>query len=251
MKKIFILFCLISSLFASSFEDDLAKKVFDDFKASGTIVLYDGKDFLGHNKTRAYKDFTPASTFKIFNSLIALESKTLSSVDEVFYKYDGSKVYLPTWAKDSNLRYAIKVSQVPAYKYLAIKIGLENMQKYLNKLHYGNMQIGKEIDNFWLNDELKISAINQAELLYKLALNSLDFDKTNQEKVKEIMLLESGKNYKLYGKTGLNHGIGWFVGFVVSGDKVYSFALNMDCDSSKLKDREDIAKEYLKAKKLI
>ena len=64
---------------------------------------------------------------------------------------------------------AIKVSQVPAYKELAKKIGLELMKENIEKLNYGNKNIGTEIDSFWLQGPLKINAFEQIELLSLLA----------------------------------------------------------------------------------
>ena len=129
------------------------------------------------------------------------------------------KSFLESWAQDSNLRYAIKASQVPAYQLLARKIGIMKMKEEINKLNFGNKNIGEEIEQFWLKGPLKISAVEQCKLLTKLAKNELPYTKDIQKQVKEIIILEKTKEWTLYGKTGwvtsnIEIPVGWFVGWV-------------------------------------
>lgn len=236
-------------------EEKIIENIFTDNKANGTFVLYGVKEnkFIIYNADRAKKRFSPASTFKIFNSLIALHERVLKNVDEVFYKYKGEKVFLESWAKDSNLRYAISVSQVPAYKELARKIGFEKMKANITKLKYGNEDIGKRVDDFWLDGSLKISAVEQVQLLAKLSQNKLPYSADIQKAVATIIILEENESYILHGKTGLslnNDGkdIGWFVGWLEkkSNGNIYVFALNIDNENSTyLEKRIDITKEIL------
>lgn len=258
MKKIMLLLgTLFSSviLFATDFTEN--KKIEEIFKkegVTGTFVLYDVKKntLSGYNGERADTRYCPASTFKIFNSLIGLSEGAVKDVDETFYKYNGEKVFLQSWAQDSNLRYAIKVSQVPAYKELARRIGLEKMNKNIKKLNFGNMNIGNEVDKFWLVGPLEISAIEQTKLLADLAQKRLPYEKKYQEQVIDITTLEKTDNYILHGKTGwasdnIEMPIGWFVGWVEKNGEIYSFAINIDNkDSSLLPKRESIAREALK-----
>lgn len=231
------------------------EKKFTSNKINGTMVIYDVKKdkFIIHNPERSKQTFSPASTFKIPNSLIGLSSGAIKNVDEVFYKYDGSKLYLPSWEKDMNLREAIKVSQVQAYQELARKIGLEKMQDNIHKLSYGNQQIGPKVDTFWLDGTLKISAIQQVEFLAQLGQHQLPYSQAIQNSVQEIIKKDTGKNWTLYGKTGwtgsrYHPSTGWFVGWLEQDGKIYSFALNMDIDNdTQLPQREQIAKESLQA----
>lgn len=260
MKKITLYICIALFIFgfqAQAIEFKNSKeieRIFISEKAKGTFVLYDVEKntFIGYNKARSEKLYSPASTFKIMNSLIGLETGAVKSVDDIFYKYDGSKVFLESWKKDASLRYAISVSQVPAYKELARRIGLEEMQENIIRLNYGNKNIGKKVDTFWLEGPLKITTIQQTEILAQLAQKKLPYSKENQEAVIDITKLDSGKNWVLHGKTGwatsnLNPSIGWFVGWVEQDGKIYSFAINMDIkDSSELPKREEIAKQTLR-----
>lgn len=223
-------------------------KLFKDKNVEGTLIIYDDKkdEYTGYNLSRGKERFVPASTFKIFNTLIGMDSKVVKNVDEMFYKYDGSKVFLESWAKDSNLRYAIKVSQVPAYQLLARKIGLNRMRKNIQKLHYGNMNIGDKVDRFWLDGPLEISAVEQVNLLTKLAKRELPYSKEIQDEVIDITTLDRGKNWELHGKTGWSKPVGWFIGWVKYNGNIYSFALNMKLEDSKdLPLREELVKESL------
>lgn len=252
----YILLSILWSIGAKEIESSPAiDEIFSYHKIEGTFVIYDiTKDKLViHNLERSRQGFSPASTFKIPNSLIGLSSKALKSVDEVFYNYDGSKLYLSSWEKNMSLREAIKVSHVLAYQELARKIGAKTMQENIKKLAYGNQQMGETLDNFWLDGSLAITATQQAEFLAKLAQHQLPYPEDVQLSVQEIIKKESGNGWVLYGKTGwtgsgFNPSIGWFVGWVEEHGKIYSFALNMDIyDNSQLPKREQLAKEALQA----
>lgn len=260
MLKIFGTFILsilfVSSLYAVNFKEDAnIKKLFDNEKISGTFVIYDTQNNLlvGYNEKRANTLYTPASTFKIFNALIGLDTKTVKNVDEIIFKYDGhSDMFLENWKQDSSLRYGMKVSHLPAFQELARRIGMEKMQAGINKLNYGNKNLGKKVDEFWL-ESLKISPIQQTELIEKLAKQELPFSKQAQLDVKEIMLLENINGWNLYGKTGwatrgYEPSIGWFVGWVERDGKIYSFALNIDMpNESYIGKRIPLAKKVLEA----
>ena len=251
---IFIYFSLFAHDVISEY--DLIADIFNKEKAEGTFVLYDyhNDKHIVFNPERAVKRYYPASTFKIFNSLIALSVKAISGVDDVFYKYSGEKLYLESWQRDSNLRYAIKVSNVNAYQKLAKMVGYVNMRNGVEKLSYGNMDIGGSdgIDSFWLKGPLKISALEQADIIMKLALLELPFEESFQRQVIDIITLEKNKNYMFYGKTGwaaenIETPVGWFVGFIEKDGNKYSFAFNMDLPSSSmLEKREIIVKKVLR-----
>ncbi|EFP1597308.1 OXA-576 family class D beta-lactamase, partial [Campylobacter jejuni] len=237
MKKITLFLLFLNLVFG---QDKILNNWFKEYNTSGTFVFYDGKTWASNDFSRAMETFSPASTFKIFNALIALDSGVIKTKKEIFYHYRGEKVFLSSWAQDMNLSSAIKYSNVLAFKEVARRIGIKTMQEYLNKLHYGNAKISK-IDTFWLDNSLKISAKEQAILLFKLSQNSLPFSKKSQEEVKKIILFKEDKIQKIYAKTGFNDGINlaWIVGFIESKNKILSFALNVDIKNIKnLKIRE-------------
>lgn len=229
-------------------------KVLKDNGVAGTFVLLDvaADTMFLSDEARAKKRFTPASTFKIANSLIGLDAGVVKNVDEVL-PYGGKPQRIKEWERDMGLREAIKVSNVPIYQELARRIGLERMREGIKKLGYGNMDIGSVVDRFWLDGPLAISAVEQAEFLYRLAKGSLPIKSDAIRAVKEITLLEKTEAYELHGKTGWLFNptppqTGWWVGWIERENKVYPFALNIDMindgDAAK---RIPIGRECLKA----
>jgi beta-lactamase class D len=209
-------------------------KVFSDNGVAGTFVLYDvaTETMFVSDEARAKKRFTPASTFKIANSLIGLDVGAVKDVEEVL-PYGGKPQRIKEWERDMGLREAIKVSNVPVYQELARRIGLERMREGVKKLGYGNMEIGSVVDRFWLEDPLVISAVEQTEFLHRLAEGLLPINPRAVRAVKEITLLEKTETYELHGKTGWWVGpalpqIGWWVGWIERANRVYPFALNFD-----------------------
>jgi beta-lactamase class D len=209
-------------------------KCFEAQGVAGTFVLFDvaNDTMLVSDEARARKRFTPASTFKIANSLIGLDTGAVKSVDEVL-PYGGKPQRIKEWERDMGLREAIKISNVPIYQELARRIGIERMREGVKKLDYGNMEIGNVVDRFWLDGPLAISAVEQTEFLHRLVKGSLPINPNAVSAVKEITLLEKTDTYELHAKAGWFVGptppqIGWWVGWVERENKVYPFALNFD-----------------------
>ena len=237
MRRLFLL-CLITVTTLNSnkgLSEDKPefKKYFDAFGVNGSLVIYDLKTckYVRHNPGRCKQRFTPASTFKIPNSLIGLETGVIK--DENFIiKWDGVKREIPEWNQDHNLRSAFKYSVVPYYQELARRVGTEKMRYYVMKMHYGNEDISGGIDQFWLQGGLRISQEEQIEFLRKLYLNKLPFSEHSIAIVKNIMLREETAGSKLRAKTGWGRqdslDIGWFVGYVERSDNVYFFATNIE-----------------------
>jgi beta-lactamase class D len=251
---VFVTISISSTAFSGWEESAGVGKIFRSEKVNGTFVLYDAKadSYIGHNKPRAEKRYVPASTFKIPNSLIGLSVGAVKSVDEVLPYKSNVPPLSKAWEKDMGLREAIGMSNVPIYQELARRIGLERMRENVSKMEYGNREIGDTVDTFWLKGPLEISAIEQTQFLARLANDELPFPKDCQKSVREIILVEQGENWKLYGKTGWQNapgrGTGWWVGWVWKGDCLYTFALNMDIrKASDAGKRIEIGKECLKA----
>ena len=214
-------------------EYEKIQQIFINNNITGTFVLYTptANTFTGYNQLRAETRFVPGSTFKIPNTLIGLFTKKVHSVDEVL-PYGGNPQPFAMWEKDMSLRQAIKVSNIPVYQGLARRIGLVSMANELLHLNYGNNMVGSTVDNFWLRGPLAISAIEQTQFLANLATNKLPVSIIAQKATQEIVKLEHGAGWVLYGKTGTvttcTPTIQWWVGWVIKENIVYSFALNMD-----------------------
>lgn len=156
------------------------------------------------------------------------------------------------WERDMSLRDAIKISNVPIYQELARRIGLERMREYIGKLDYGNADPGTVVDRFWLDGPLAISAVEQTFFLARLAKDELPLPKEIQAAVRDIARLEGGEGWELFGKTGsalkYSPAIGWWVGWVRKGDRIYTFALNIDmAGPEEFGKRVDVGRACLKA----
>ena len=127
-----------------------------------------------HNEKRAKQQLSPASTFKILNTLIALDVGVVTSKDSVF-QWDGTKRGLDAWNKDQTLQSAFKVSCVWCYQEIARNVGESRYRSALMDANYGNQRIGDQVDQFWLNGELQVSALEQINFLSRLVSDSGPF----------------------------------------------------------------------------
>lgn len=108
---------------------------------------------------------------------------------------------------------------------------------YLTQIGYGNEEINGDFSTYWLESSLKISPVEQVELLTKLQNNSLDFSSENINAVKDSICLSASDDGTFYGKTGTGrvdgkNVNGWFIGFVETSDNTYFFATNIQGKST-------------------
>lgn len=201
--------------------------------ANGAFVLYDlnNNSYIRYNPERCAQGFIPASTYKILNSLIGLETGVIPDENYVI-KWDGTHYDIPVWNQDHTLKSAIQNSVVWYYQELARRVGEDKMQHYVDVVGYGNKNISGRIDTFWLDGGLRISADEQVEFLKRLYQNELPFSYRSMNIVKEILVLEKTDSYQLSGKTGSVQRsasfIGWFVGYLETNGNVYFFATNYE-----------------------
>jgi beta-lactamase class D len=225
MKNVLLLAGLVVVAFATSCSDVRIKehpewkKYFDEYHVDGCFEVYDNNKEIAHfyNKERSAKQMSPASTFKIFNSLAGLETGVAPD-EQLVIKWDGIKRWNEDWNKDLTMAEAFKVSALPYYQELARRIGEARMQHYLDTVKYGNMKIGSAVDSFWINNTLLISADEQVGFIKRLYHGELPFSERSQRIVRGMMLQKESKNYKLYYKTGWNDSnnsnLLWVVGYV-------------------------------------
>ena len=117
-----------------------------------------------YNPQRAALQFLPASTFKIPNTLIALQTHAISGLHDTI-RWDGQYRSVDAWNHDQDLLSAFPYSCVWFYQVLAARIGNDTYLQYLQKLHYGNQLTGTDVTTFWLDGELRISALEQIGFL--------------------------------------------------------------------------------------
>ncbi|SHL03210.1 penicillin-binding transpeptidase domain-containing protein [Flavobacterium chilense] len=213
------------------------KKYFDNCNAEGSIAIYDNQNqkWILSDTVSVKKETLPASTFKIINLLIALETKTISNENEIV-KWPGSTDtikydYRPDIYHDISVKEAFEVSAGWAFIELAKKIGKENYKKYLSLCHYGNLDLSQTDPDFWNFGAFGISPVNQVEFLKNLYEEKLPFSKRNIEIVKEVMISEQNQDYTIHSKTGWTReneiNTGWWVGYLKNKKGVYFFATRL------------------------
>lgn len=239
--------------------NDFAKN-FANFAVEGSVVVYDHKNdvYIGYNPQRCAERFIPASTFKIVNALIGLESEVILDENYVIEWNGQPSGVSPHWDRDNTLASGFKYSVVWYYQELARRVGPATMQHYIDLLGYGNRNIGGGIDQFWLRGEIRISQLEQIELLKRLYKNELPLSQRNMEIVKTIMIQDKRDAYTLRGKTGwavtATQNVGWYVGYVEKGGNVYFFATNIVSPLGHkdfLRARTEITLDVLKYLKII
>lgn len=257
MIKYFISILVIFLPVFAGAEDLAISRLFADKGVDGTVVissLKSGQTFI-HNDARANRRFSPASTFKVMNTLIADEEEAIAGKDDVF-KWDGQVYDLSNWNHDQTLASAFKVSCVWCYQELARRVGEEKYRAYLKLSGYGELQSHFETTTFWLDGSLQVSALEQVGFLKKLVQHQLPFGPAAYDTLRQIMLMEETQVYSLWAKTGwatkVKPQVGWYVGYVETAKDVWFFALNMETrNKNDLTLRQDLVHLALQVKGII
>lgn len=246
MKLYFLLFLILSisscrqqhkTNLSKSEENNIIKSEFqtiiDSANVNGAILIYDlhRNNFYSNDFNWTKQGKLPASTFKIANTIIGLETGVIKN-DSTIFKWDGQEKWLDLWEQDLILRDAFQYSCVPCYQQVATKIGPQRMNEYVKKIEYGGLKIDStNISNFWLEGESRINQMQQIDFLKRFYSGQLPISVRTQKIVKQIMVIDT-ENYTLSGKTGLSISNeqynGWFVGYIEVRDNVYFFATNLE-----------------------
>lgn len=136
------------------------------------------------------------------------------------------------WNGDLTLEEAFEKSCIWYFREVIDLVGRDKMQEELKNLQYGNCDISEwngsninpleNLNVFWLDSSLKISPLEQVEVLSRIFEGHSDYDSRNIKILKRIMLVDENDSQKIYGKTGSGNGEAWFVGFSESnGERRY------------------------------
>ena len=112
------------------------------------------------------------------------------------------------------------------------QLGLSTIRSFVRDNHYGNQTVSGESSSYWINSSLRISPIEQVEMLIKLYYNDYLFNPEHIQMVKNSLFLLSTADGSLYGKTGTieynqQNTTGWFIGFLEKENHVYFFATDI------------------------
>jgi beta-lactamase class D len=254
--------CFASCSVNNAKEDDSLKTFFDKYNATGTFGMFNNGsgEFTIYNLSR-FRDtgYVPGSTFKIINALIGLETGRVKDSAAVI-PWDGVTREVPEWNQDLTMSKAFEYSAVPWFQELARRIGRDTMQRWIDTLGYGSLVskpvIGNNLDTFWLDNSVKVTADEQLGLVKRLYFGQLPFQPRSQRIVKNMMLREMQPAYSLSYKTGWattdqNHALGWLVGWIEENKHPYFFVLqvespdpNFDMMPVRLNLLKDILRKY-------
>ena len=210
--------------------DDLSD-LFADY--DGCFVLYDCNTNTWdiYNETLATKRFSPNSTYKIYSALFALENELINP-DASTLTWNGQFYPFSAWNQNQTLTSAMQNSVNWYFQTLDQKADFHALKKFYKTIDYGNHDLSGGVSEFWLESSLKISAVEQVELLRKLYTNEFQFDDRNVQAVKDSLKLSTSDLSVLSGKTG--SGIingkntnGWFIGYVETDTNIWFFATNI------------------------
>lgn len=214
-------------------ENQLFQEIIDSAQVDGSILIFNLKEnaFISNDFDKSGIGHLPASTFKITNSIIALETGVAKN-DCTLFKWNGEKRRLKNWEQDLILKQAFHYSCVPCYQEIARSIGVEQMQQHLKNLSYGNMDVdSSNLDLFWLEGYSRINQFEQIDFLRRFYHSELDISDSTESIMKRMMVIEENETYKLSGKTGWSitneMDNGWFVGYIETKNNTYFFATNI------------------------
>ncbi len=201
--------------------------LYDAYGVGGAFVLYDRNrdQWLVYNDSVAVREFLPASTFKICNALIALQTGVAPG-PSFMLEWDGTDRGVAAWNRSQDMRTAMRHSTVWYYQEIARRIGERRMARWVGRLGYGNADISGGIDRFWLTGGLRISPRGQVDFLRRLYEGRLPVSRRVMECVREMMVVSRSPGCVVRAKTGwaVDDGTGWYVGWVETAGNVYFFA---------------------------
>ena len=236
--------------------------IIDSSQVTGAVLVYDPQAdiYFSNDFAQAKQGHLPASTYKIPNSIIALETGVVAD-DSTMFPWNGEARAMKRWEQDLMFRDAFRLSCVPCYQEVARSIGTPRMKDYLEKLNYHTMVFDSStIDTFWLEGDSKITPYQQIDFLNRLYRSQLPISARTEAIVKQMMVVEEQEKYRISGKTGWANGSGvdngWFVGYLETQGNVYFFATNIEPTEALDMDRfaglrEDITRQALKALMII
>lgn len=204
----------------------------DSANVEGSILIANKNIFYSNDFDWAEERHIPASTFKIPNSIIALELGILENDSSIIY-WDGKQRFMDSWEQDLSFRDAFHLSCVPCYQEIAREVGVERMIEQTDALRFGKLRIdSSNIDQFWLTEDAQISQFEEIDFLKRFRDKELPITDRTHVIMSRMMIIEQNDRYTLRGKTGWSANDDgnncWFVGYVETENDVYYFATNIE-----------------------
>jgi len=199
----------------------------------GSFVLYDLENDIWniYDMEHATLQVSPDSTYKIYDALFGLEEGIITPEDSLI-PWNHENYPFESWNGDQTLQSAMEYSVNWYFQTMDTQLGAALVHDHIDEIGYGNENMSGGLTTYWMESSLKISPVEQVELLKKLYQNSFGFAPENINAVKESLCLSSSEAGTFYGKTGTGRVDGqdvngWFIGFVESDGNTYFFATNI------------------------
>lgn len=204
--------------------------VIADTASGGTLYRYGS-----HGVCR--RQLPPCSTFKIPNSLIALDAGVATPTTVL--KWDGKPQMVSAWERDADMKTAFQQSIVWWYQSVARQVGKPAYAQRLKAFDYGSETPEGPLNSFWLGPAagggLVISTEQQVDFLGRLYRHRLPVKPESAAFVKSIMVDETRGQAVMSGKTGTcptqpdqARQVGWWVGRLQSPPHDYLFAASIE-----------------------
>jgi beta-lactamase class D len=213
MKKYVFAVFLSASLFACSPNnvtiDSSIVKIMDSAGVVGSFALLEnGSGKFTIANLSHYKDTasSPLSSFFILPSLIALDKGIINHNQA-------------SWASMDSTSY---------YQNIITQIGRQTIIKTIDSIHYGKGVVSANMDEFWKDGSLTITADEQLGLIKRAFFKELPFQKRSQEVFKKMILKEDNSNYKLSYLTAADSTTNntWVIGYEEENTHIYFFVLH-------------------------
>lgn len=204
----------------------------------GSFVLFDSNrdSWIVYDMEHATHRISPDSTYKIYDALWGLEENIITPQNSLLM-WNGKNYPFETWNSNQTLQSAMTSSVNWYFQAIDEQLASTNIYNYIQQIGYGNENVSGDLSTYWLESSLKISPVEQVELLMKLQNNSLGFSSENINAVKDSICLSSSNTGKFYGKTGTGRVggqdvNGWFIGYIEIVNNTYFFATNIGADNN-------------------
>ena len=186
-------------------------KILDSAKVNGTFALMEnGSGQFTITDLNMYKDssYAPLNTFFLIPSLIALDKGYITHNET-------------SWVNLDSINY---------YNSIIEKLGRPAILKMIDSLHYGKGIVSNDLNSFWKNGSLRITADEQLGLIKRLYFGELPFQKRSQDIFKKMIVKEDNASYKLSyikGSDSTQFSASWLLGYIEENKHPYFFVMHL------------------------
>jgi beta-lactamase class D len=226
MQKISVLILIAFGAFACTpnnvkINDAIGKQI-DSAGMKGSFALMENStEAFTIYTLSAYKDsgYAPLNTFFALPILIGFDKGQLNADSNTWVSLDSSAYY----------------------QQLVKQIGRNEILQEIDSIHYGKGIVSANMDSFWRDESLLITADEQLGFIKQLYFKGLPFQKRSQELFSKMILKEANSNYKLSYLVATDNALGnqaWVVGYIEENLHPYFFVLHTSAtDGNDLKNR--------------